>query len=290
MQLWDWAIMLLLLASLGAAGLVGMVFSGSDNPFLQQLFLHQFLDLFAVGWFTLAVLGVLWAQVEQFPPGSRPAAPLSPLPRWLPTMSLAMLLAPTFLLGVSPAVLPAHLFWLAAAANVGAAVLLAVHIVLYLQAVRNGVAGALAPRLPGLHLLTFGSLGVVLGIALLLLIPGVWADSASGPLRIFYLHDLLLGWISSALLILIDRKFNLVPWPQLRLTIYALWEVGVVLMLAALLGLGFTRFLPVSALSLLQLAAWSSALVAAAAVLLLIAALSPRGSVQTAEHEVAPVF
>ena len=63
MQLWDWALALLMLASLGAVGLVTLVMARIDQPLLQQLFLHQFLDLFAVGWFTLALLGVIWAQV-----------------------------------------------------------------------------------------------------------------------------------------------------------------------------------------------------------------------------------
>jgi hypothetical protein len=64
-------------------------------------------------------------------------------------------------------------------------------------------------------------------------------------LRIFYLHDLLLGWISTSLLILIDTQFVLVPWRRLRLAIYALWELGVVVMLAALLGFGLTGLIPI---------------------------------------------
>ncbi len=212
-QLWDWAIMLLLLASLGAAGLVGLVFSRADNLFLQQLFLHQFLDLFAVGWFNLAVLGVFWWQLGR-------TVGATALPRWLPTMSLALVLAPTFVLGISPALLPPHTFWMAAAANVAAAILLAIHGVRYLRRAARPVT------LPGLHLLAFGALGVIIAIAFLLLIPGVWANSAAGPLRIFYLHDLLLGWVSSSLLILIDAEFALVPWRRLRLAIYASVGVG----------------------------------------------------------------
>ncbi len=262
-QLWDWAIMLLLLASLGAAGLVGLVFSRADNPFLQQLFLHQFLDLFAVGWFNLAVLGVFWWQLSN-------TVQSAALPRWLPTMSLALLLAPTFVLGITPALLPPHLFWMAALANVAAAVLLAIHAVRYLRRAARPLA------LPGLHLLAFGSLSVIVAIAFFLLIPGVWANSAAGPMRIFYLHDLLLGWVSSSLLILIDAEFALVPWRSLRLATYALWELGVVVMLTALLGLGLTGAVPVSALTLLQLAAWAAVPVAAASILLLGGALAAR--------------
>src|SRR5512134_1509090 len=40
MRLWDCALALLLLASAGAAGLVGMVVTHAENPLLQQLFLH----------------------------------------------------------------------------------------------------------------------------------------------------------------------------------------------------------------------------------------------------------
>jgi hypothetical protein len=254
LQLWDWAIMLLLLASLGAAGLVAMVVGDVDNLFLQQLFLHQFLDLFAVGWFNLALLGAIWSH----------AAAGTARSHWLPTMSLALLLTPTFVLGISPALLPAHLFWMAAAANVGAALLLFVHIWRYL---RSGTPDM--RRLPGLHIVAFGALGVILAIAFLLLVPGVWSTNASGPMRIFYLHDLLLGWVSTLLLILIDARFALVPWQRLRLLSYGLWEIGVVVMLAALLGLGLTALVPFSALLLLQIAAWASVAPAIAALLLL---------------------
>ena len=181
-----------------------------------------------------------------------------------------MLLAPTFVLGISPALLPPHLFWMAALANVAAAVLLAIHGVRYLRRTGRPLA------LPGLHLLAFGSLGVIIAIAFLLLIPGVWSNSAAGPMRIFYLHDLLLGWVSSSLLLLIDAEFALVPWRTLRLSTYALWEIGVVVMLVALLGLGLTSVAPVSALTLLQLAAWAAVPVAAAAILLLGGALAAR--------------
>ena len=244
-QLWDWAILLMLLASLGAAGLVGMVVTDSDNLFLQQLFLHQFLDLFAVGWFNLAVLGLLWAQVE---------AHSAALPRWLPSMSLALLLAPTFVLGVSPALLPPHLFWLAAAANVGAACLLAVHLAQY---GRRLAAGAVpAARLQWLGL---AALAVIVLVAFTLLVPGVWEANAVGPMRIFYLHDLLLGWVSTILISLIGVQ--VVGRRAWRWTA-PLWAAGVAVMLLALLLFGLAP------LPMLQVAAWASVPVAAAAILL----------------------
>ena len=251
-QLWDWAIMLLLMASLGAVGLVAMVFTGSDNAFLQQIFLHQFLDLFAVGWFSLALLGVVWQHVAR----------RRTLPRRLPTMSLALLLGPTFVLGVSPALLPPHLFWLAAAANAAAACLLGVHLVFYLRCAADGSA-----TLPRLQWLGWAALAVVILVAFALLIPGVWDANAGGPLRIFYLHDLLLGFVSTILIALISVRTS--AWAAWR-WVAALWSIGVAAMLLALLLFGLAAILPVPPLAMLHLAAWASVPVAAAALLLLV--------------------
>jgi hypothetical protein len=198
-------------------------------------------------------------------------------------MSLALLLAPTFVLGISPALLPTNLFWMAAAVNVCAAALLLVHLWHYL---RSGPPDL--RRLPGLHILAFGSLGVILAIAVLLLLPGVWSTNASGPMRIFYLHDLLLGWVSTLLLLLIDARFALVPWRRLYLVSYGLWELGVVVMLAALLGLGLVAYIPLSALLLLQIAAWASIAPAAAALLLLLGAAAAGGT-RSAALSAAPL-
>lgn len=245
-QLWDWAIMLMLIASAGAVGLVAMVFTGADNPFLQQMFLHQFLDLFAVGWFNLALLGVIWSRL--------PAA--AQASGWLPSMSLALLLAPTFLLGMSPAVAPEHLFWLAALANVGAAILSGIHLV---QIWRR------RSRLPAFSWLGLAALAVPIAAAFAILLPGVWRYGASGQLRVFYLHDLLLGWVSTMLFILIGEQSVTMP-RSARGAINWLWAGGVVVTLTALLGLGVAPLLPVPGLLWLQGAAWASVPVAAAAV------------------------
>lgn len=262
-QLWDWAIMLMLLASLGAVGLVGMVFSGSDNLFLQQLFLHQFLDLFAVGWFNLALLGVLWAQVAPSLAAPALTAP-GHLPQRLPVMSLALLLAPTFVLGISPALLPRHLFWLAALANVAAACLLALHAALYVRHARRG-----GLSLPFLQWLALASLAVIVAIAFALLIPGVWDANAAGPLRIFYLHDLLLGWVST---LLIARAGVQVAGGAAWRWAAPLWGGGVAVMLLALLLFGLAGVLPLAGV-LLHTAAWASVPVAAAAILLCLSVL-----------------
>jgi hypothetical protein len=249
-QLWDWAIALMLLAALGAVGLVGMVISHADNPFLQQLFLHQFLDLFAVGWFNLALLGVIWSKL-----GAQ-----TTLPRWLPSMSLALLIAPTFVLGMTPTVVPNHLFWIAALANLAVAVLLSVHLVAIWRRRKY---------LPRFALLGFAALAVTVAAAVSLLIPGLWSVGAGGQLRIFYLHDILLGWVSTLLIVLVEAHF-ISTTNGMRRLVNGLWGVGVVAMLAALLALGSAAVLPVPALLTLQIAAWASIPVAGAALLLFV--------------------
>lgn len=238
MQLWDWAILLLLLAFGGALGLVGMVFADSGSIALQQMFLHLFLDLFAVGWFSLGVLGLLWAWL-----GER-----TPLPRWLPTQSLALCVVPTFLLGVSPMFVNDVLFGVAAVANCAAAALLARHVQTLWQRRED------LPPLVQFGLIILGA--HVLG-ALFVLWPGFWRWSAGTQLRIFFLHNFLLGWVSSALLgVVLARS---VQWSnRTERMITAIWIGGVAAMLLALLGVGFVQFLPVRVTSLLWIAAWSS--------------------------------
>ncbi|MBK8045987.1 MAG: hypothetical protein IPK16_01935 [Anaerolineales bacterium] len=245
---WDGGIALMLLASCGAVGLVATVLTGASNPFLQQLFLHLFLDLFAVGWFTLALLGVVWAWL-----GAQTG-----LPHQLPGTWLAVALASTFILGMSPAVVTPGLFWPAAVANLVAAALLSIHC--YQLWRRRAYLGPLG-------ILGLGALAVMILAAVIIVIPGVWSFGGSGQLRIFYLHDLLLGWVSTLLVIVIERRFAPAA-KNSRRAVELLWGVGVVGMLLALLGLGVAPFIGISALFWLQLAAWCSVAVAAATLVL----------------------
>ena len=266
-QLWDWALFLLLLASGGALGLMAMVFTRAENPFLQQFFLHQFLDLFAVGWFSLALLGVLWSLVED-------------PPRRLPTFSLALLVTPTFLLGISPGALSPLLFWIAALANAGAAFLLALHGA-QLWRRRTDLPPMIAAALAGL--------AVVVLVAGALLWPGMWEDNAVGQMRIFYLHNLLLLWVSTALLGAIEAAIPGIECSALR-WINAFWITGVAGMVAALFGLALAPRAGMSQLPWLHAAAWASLLVATAATLIWMLALVRRpGEVEGVTAGVLPV-
>lgn len=245
-QLWDWAVILLLFAFSGALGLVASIALGMASPLLQQLSLHLFLDLFGVGWFTLALLGVLWAFLGQ---ATTPT-------QWLPTQSLALLLAPTFMLGVSPALVTTDMFWVAALANLAAAILLGRHLLILWRQQQA------LPRLVRFGLL---SLGVHLLTAVAVAWPGVWQWSAGTQLRIFFLHNFLLGWVSSALLgiLLTQGRTHAIPGSR---AITFIWIGAVATMITALLGVGFVQFSPVSAVTWLWLAAWSSLPLAAVAV------------------------
>jgi hypothetical protein len=257
-QLWDWALVLLALASMGAAGLVGVVTTATPNLLLQQIFLHQFLDLFAVGWFNLALLGLLWSAIN----GERQQA------LRLPVFSLALLLTPTFLLGVSPSLLPPALFWVAALANAGAAVLLSVHAVQLWRRQRE---------LPSLTWLALSGLAAVIVVAGLLLWPDLWRQFAGGQMRVFYLHVLLLVWVSTALVGQIQHRL-VSSSGSIRRWVELLWTCGVLVMIGGLLGLGLSPWLGTPMIWWLHTAAWGSLLIATAATLMLVVLLAQQAS------------
>ena len=141
----------------------------------------------------------------------------------LPVASLALLLAPSFFLRMSPGLLPPALFWLAAICNAGAAALLAVHL---WQLWRR------RSFLPQVSWPGAGCPGSQRHYCLCAPGPGFWAWSAGGQLRIFYLHDLLLGWVSTMLIgLLATDRFALSG--NLRRAVNWLWVTGVLVMLGA---------------------------------------------------------
>lgn len=237
-QLWDWAIALLALACLGVVGLMGTIVVEQSSFFLQQAMLHLFLDLFAVGWFGMALLGLLWAWI-----GER-----APTPAWVPTGSLAMALAPTFFLGMSPTLVPPPVYAIAVGANLAAALFLGWHAWMLWQ------RRAVLPELAQFGLLALAGHAL---IGVVLLWPGLWQWASATQLRVFFLHNLLLGWLSSVLLGLILAQWLTIT-AAARQILVALWIGGVAVMLLALLGLGLAGIVPIPALIWLRLAAWSS--------------------------------
>lgn len=264
LQLWDWGLILLVVASLGALGVAGSAMLHSSSIFIQQFFLHLFLDLFAVGWFSLGLLGVLWAGL------ARHVA----IPQRLPAMSLAVALAPTFVLGMSPMAVTPGMFWIAASANALAVGLLARHL-LALWARRR--------HLPWLVWFALAALTIHLAATLLVLAPGLWRWSAGTQLRVYLLHNFLLGWVSSGLLASLflavgeqaARRGQAAAW---------VWMAGVAAMLVALAGLGLVGVIPIPPLVWLRVAAWSS-LIPAGVALWAALLLLPVGSHAHAQEE-----
>lgn len=249
-RLWDWAIILLMLSSAGAVGLPVTILMDIPNPMLQQLFLHLFLDLFALGWFTMGLLGVIWATLGED----------GPFPAGLPAASLGILLVPTFILGMLPSLVTPAMFRVAVLANLGAALLLARHLWAFHS------RRSMLPVLVRFGLL-FGIIYIVGSIALLW--PGLWRWAGGGPLRVFFLHNLLLGWVSSALLGLILARFGR-QGPGLQHPINALWIGGVGVLVLALFVLGFLAYVPGDGVFWFRTAAWASVGAATATLLALV--------------------
>lgn len=252
LQLWDWALILLFLASLGAMGVGVQAALDMESHALREASLRLFLDLFATGWFTLGVLGLFWAWVgaERLAGGQ-------------PVAVLAVLLSLTFVLGMSPAAVPESVFWIAALANLVAALFLAVHRFRLLQR---------KVFLPPLADFALAALGAYLIMAIVLLVPGLWRWAAGTQLRVFVLHTLLLGWTSSALLGMILATLR-GPSGRMVRALSLAWMAGVGLMLVALLGLGLVGLMPVRPIVWLQAAAWCSLIPASVALVALVTSL-----------------
>ena len=243
-RLWNWAVVLLFIASMGAMAEPGLMAMKIESDFVKTLFLHLFLDLFTTGWLLLATFGALVAHLdEKKKVEGLPSAAL-----------LALFILPTFLLGMPPDMLPAWIFWVASLANLIVAGFVAIYLHRFFQ------------RRDDLPLLAkFGLLGLLvqIGSAMLMVVPGIWAWGA-GTLRIFYLHDMLLLWTSSALMGLLIAEFGnhkdgWQVWTE------RLWMIGVGVMWLALLLGGFVQWLPVSGRTLLAIAAWASVIIVLAA-------------------------
>jgi hypothetical protein len=243
-RLWDWAVILMLMATAGAFGVALLVVLGVQSPLLQQLFLHLFLDLFGIGWFGLALLGLLWAAV--LPQGG-----------WrvdLPVGTLALALLPTFILGMTPQVVTPAMFWTAAVANLVAGWGWWQHLAAFWPHRR---------RLPRLVWAAGPALALHLLMALLLLWPGLWRWSAGTQLRVFFLHNWLLAIISTGLLGLMfwEGSATMRRWLAPALPYLSIgWVVGVGVMVAALGVIGLAALLPNTVLFSLKLAAWASLL------------------------------
>ncbi len=177
LQLWDAALIALVVASLGGVGRVGLVILKVSEPFWGEAMVHLFLDLFSDGWFILALLGLVYAVY--------PRAETAWARRG--TALVAVGLPATILLGIPSALVPEPLRLVGGVggALVGAGLLLHV--------------AALWPHIAAGWRIPLAFLALKAAAELSLVVPALdhWGEATG--LRIPYLHWLLLGFVSLGL-------------------------------------------------------------------------------------------
>ena len=182
LRLWDAALGFLVLASLGAWGLAGSTLLGLRDPLWSLALTHLFLDLFADGWFVLALLGLAYAAIPQ--------AAAHQAAGWGENL-LVTGLPLTFLLSLPGGALPFGVRALAGLAGVLAAGgLLANLWALWPAAHRQGKGAWLIP-------LFFLGVKAVAELGISFPAGAQWASRMA--LRVSYLHWLLLGFVTLGL-------------------------------------------------------------------------------------------
>ena len=235
LQLWDIAIIFLMLATFGAGGLALLKPFGIEDPAFASALTHVFLDFFSEGWFVLGVLGLAAAELNS--PGTSHR-------RW----SIYLLCAGlpmTFALGMPSMLVPPLLKIFAGIGGVlvGAG-LLGVIWEIHRETRRGGIEW--------LWYIPLGFLAVkALGQFAVSALPVIDWSSMHG-LRVLYLHTMLLGFVTLGLVAASSRVWV----PRSRLAVPAMYG-GVVLVMVTLVML--TPLLP-SPWSPYKIAAWFSLL------------------------------
>src|SRR5690606_6538907 len=207
LRLWDAALGFLVLSSLGAWGLALSNVLGLEDPIWSLALTHLFLDIFADGWFVLALLGLAYAAL--------PEAAMGRAARWGETLLVAGLPL-TFLLSLPAGSLPGAVRWL-----VGGAALL----------VSAGLLANVWALLPAawekgrLWLVPLAFLSLKAIAELVMSIPAGAAWAGSMALRIPYLHWLLLGFVTLGVIAAAEQR-----WGR-RAVSARPWMVGAVILL-----------------------------------------------------------
>lgn len=218
--LFDAALIALLVSSLGAWGVSVFQFSDIESPLISSAMTHFFLGVFTEGWVVLGVLGVVW-QKAGIPEINHDKGWL-----WLPLLFGSMLVFPFSLNRaiITPAM---HV-----TANVGLiliAISLTVHLWLFIKYKRlRGFVWKTVLSLLALKVLF--QIGAVLPV-------DIWPGEHG--LRILYLHILLLGVASVALIgaFVTDRL-------ALYKKIFAITVLLILVSLAAISGYWPSALLP----------------------------------------------
>jgi hypothetical protein len=254
LRLWDAALGFLVLASLGAWGLALANLLGLSSPVWSQAFSHLFLDLFADGWFILALLGLAYVTM--------PEAAKHPAARWGETLVIAGLPL-TFLLSMPASALPSAVRLLAGMGGVLVGVGLLAHL------------WALAPvawRQARLWLVPLGFLALKAAGELVMSVPAGASWAGQAGLRIPYLHWLLLGFATLGLVAAAEQRWGRQMAPGRR------WFVASVLVMQLSL-MPLTRLWPAAwgGVWKLDFASWATVGPVLAAIFMLALRRAARG-------------
>lgn len=182
LRLWRFALIFLIAASAGAWSRAVLAALKIENAFLAAAAVHLFLDLFSNGWAVLGVLGLVYA--------SRPSLVESHSGLEDPLLLAGLPLS--FLLGLPVDLVPTDLRTLAGISGLLAACGLVLHIkALWPRHGGGSRSGWIAP-------LFFLALSAGMLAAASIAPAARWGEQSG--FRIFYLHILLLGFISLGLL------------------------------------------------------------------------------------------
>lgn len=210
LRLWDIALVALVISSLGAWAVAGLMMAKVDNPFYESAVIHFFVDLFGTGWLMIGILGLIRAEAPA------QAAANERVGRWL----IAAALPFVFLVGLPRSQAPEVLILIGNAAA-GA---LAAGLLLNLQTLWDQVDPWLK------RVLLF--LGLQCGALALMAIPPVANWGLSGGLRIFYLHLTFVGAVTLGLVVSAWRF-----WPKKAVHTPEPWLGAVLILLATMIPL-----------------------------------------------------
>lgn len=190
----DAALVLLIVASIGAWGLGMTMAMGMDHSLAYDLALHVFLDLFAEGWLMLSVLAAMLRSAGH----SIPKRAFWMLVTGIPTL---------FLLGVAPERLP----WAVRLMGSTGALLTATGLWLVLRTVRG--------RLHQVWTFPVALMYVKIVVHAGLAVPAVASWGLTAGLRIPWLHLILLGIVTTGLVAAVHDRFGsdwTRGWPALQ--------------------------------------------------------------------------
>lgn len=188
----DGALAALLISSLGAWGVSAFQFGGTHNPLFSSALTHFFLAVFTEGWAVLGILGIIWGQ------HSKQEASFNAGWLWKPIVIGSMLIFPFSL--TQSLVTPLML----ASAKIGLILIvlsLSLHLYLFLKCKK--LTGFVWKSVLGL-------VGVKILFQAIAILPlDLWPGEHG--LRILYLHLLLLGIVSIAIIHMFQPERQPIP-------------------------------------------------------------------------------